>query len=338
VARQIRSRLAPQWFYPFNHARMRALVTGGAGFIGSHIAEGLCRKGAKVVVLDNLCLGSTENLAWKRAGDELEFVQGDVTDGKLVRDLVKGCDWVFHEAALPSVPMSVEKPMETNQQNLDATLQLLIAARDAKVKRFMFASSSAIYGDSDAPVKRETDMPLPLSPYALQKYAAEKYGQMFYHLYGLETVSFRYFNVFGPRQSFNSPYSGVIAKFCTLMLEGKAPTILGDGKQSRDFVSIQNVVEANLSGAEAPANMAAGRVFNIGTGSSINLLDLVDELNRQTGQNLKPTFGPARAGDVRNSQADISAARAGLGYEAKVTWQQGLEETLDFYRAQKNGN
>ena len=314
---------------------MKALVTGGAGFIGSHIADGLCRRGARVVVLDNLCLGSTENLAWKRNGDQLDFVEGDVTDSKLVRDLVQGCDWVFHEAALPSVPMSVEKPMETNQQNLDATLQLLIAARDAKVKRFMFASSSAIYGDSDAPVKRETDMPLPLSPYALQKYGSEKYGQMFYHLYGLETVSFRYFNVFGPRQSFNSPYSGVISKFCTLMLEGKPPTILGDGKQSRDFVSIRNVVEANLLGAEAPGNMVAGRVFNIGTGTSINLLDLVDELNRQTGQNLKPTFGPARAGDVRNSQADISAARAGLGYEPKVTWQQGLEETLDFYSAQK---
>lgn len=311
------------------------MVTGGAGFIGSHIAEALCRRGAKVVVLDNLCLGSEENLAWKRAGDELEFVKRDVTDCRLVCDLVRGCDWVFHEAALPSVPMSVEKPIETNQQNLDATLQLLVAARDAKVKRFMFASSSAIYGDSDAPVKRETDIPLPLSPYALQKYGSEKYGQMFFHLYGLETVSFRYFNVFGPRQSFDSPYSGVIAKFCTLMLAGKAPSIFGDGKQSRDFVSIRNVVEANLLAAEQPANMVAGRVFNIGTGSSINLLDLVDELNRQTGQNLKPNFGPARAGDVRSSQADISAARTGLGYAPKVTWQQGLEETLDFYRAKK---
>jgi UDP-glucose 4-epimerase len=158
---------------------------------------------------------------------------------------------------------------------------------------------------------------------------------MFFHLYGLETVSFRYFNVFGPRQSFDSPYSGVIAKFCTLILAGKAPTIFGDGKQSRDFVSIRNVVEANLLGAEGPTNQVAGRVFNIGTGSSINLLDLVDELNRQTRQNLKPNFGPARAGDVRSSQADISAARAGLGYEPKVTWQQGLEETLDFYRAKK---
>ena len=288
-----------------------------------------------MIALDNLCLGSVENLAWKRAGDQLEFVQGDVTNCKLISDLVRGCDCIFHQAALPSVSMSVDKPIETNQQNLDATLQLLVAARDAKVKRFMLASSSAIFGDSDAPVKRETDMPLPLSPYALQKYASERYAQMFYHLYGLETVSFRYFNVFGPRQSFDSPYSGVIAKFCTLMLAGKAPTIFGDGKQSRDFVSIRNVAEANLLAAEAPANMVAGRVFNIGTGTSINLLDLVDELNRQTGQNLKPNFGPARAGDVRRSQADISAARMQLRYEPKVTWQQGLEETLDFYRAKK---
>src|SRR6476620_3431235 len=185
---------------------MKALVTGGAGFIGSHIAEALCRKGARVIVLDNLSLGAPENLAWKRPGDQLDFIQGDVTDAKLIADLIRGCDWIFHEAALPSVPMSVEKPIETNQQNLDATLQLLAAARDAKVKRFLFASSSAIYGDSQATVKRETDIPLPLSPYALQKYASERYAQMFYHLYGLETVSFRYFNVFGPRQSFDSPY------------------------------------------------------------------------------------------------------------------------------------
>jgi UDP-glucose 4-epimerase len=314
---------------------VKALVTGGAGFIGSHIAEALCRRGARVVVLDNLCLGNLENLSWKRAGDELEFVKGDLTDCKLVCDLVRGCDWVFHEAASPSVPMSVEKPIETNRQNLDATLQLLVAARDAKVKRFMFASSSAIYGDSEAPTKRETDPPLPVSPYALQKYASERYAQMFFHLYGLETVSFRYFNVFGPRQSFDSPYSGVIAKFCTLMLAGKAPTIFGDGKQSRDFVSIRNVVEANLSGAESPANKVAGRTFNIGTGSSINLLDLVDELNRQIGQDLKPHFGAPRAGDVRNSLADISAARTAFGYQPKISWQQGLEETLNFYRAQK---
>jgi nucleoside-diphosphate-sugar epimerase len=313
---------------------MKALVTGGAGFIGSHIAQTLCERGARVVVLDNLCLGSVENLAWKKNGDRLDLIEGDVTDVKLVEDLIQGCDWVFHEAALPSVPLSVEKPIETNRQNLDAALQLLVAARDAKVNRFMFASSSAIYGDSAAPLKRETDSPNPLAPYGLQKYGAEKYGQMFYHLYGLETVSFRYFNVFGPRQSFDSPYSGVIAKFCTAMLAGQTPTIFGDGKQSRDFVPIWNVVSANLLGAEGPAENVAGRVFNIGGGTSITLLDLMDELNRQTGQVIQPNFGPTRPGDVRSSRADITAARTSLGYEPSVTWQQGLEETLDFYRAE----
>jgi nucleoside-diphosphate-sugar epimerase len=313
---------------------MKALITGGAGFIGSHIAEALCSKGASVVILDNLCLGSKENLAWKRPGDRLEFVEGNASDDKLIRDLMSGCDWVFHEAALPSVPLSVEKPVETNLQNLDATLQLLVAARDLKVKRFMFASSSAIYGDTEAPVKKENQMPNPLSPYALQKYASEKYCQMFYHLYGLETVGFRYFNVFGPRQSFNSPYSGVIARFCTALLAGQNPTIFGDGKQSRDFVPIRNVVQANLLGAERPRQMVAGKVFNIGCGQSINLLELLDELNQQTGQQIRPVFADARPGDVRSSQADISEGQSKLGYEPKVSWQEGLSETLDFYRRQ----
>ncbi len=201
------------------------------------------------------------------------------------------------------------------------------------MKRFLFASSSAVYGDSSAPVKRESDAPNPLSPYAIQKYAAERYGQMFHNLFGLETVSFRYFNVFGPRQSFDSPYSGVIAKFCAALLDGHPPTIFGDGLQSRDFVSIRNVVQAALLAAEAPATSVAGRVFNIGCGSSINLLDLLNELNRQTGQSLKPNFAPARPGDVRSSQADISSAQAALGYNPSVTWQKGLAETLDFYRA-----
>ena len=312
---------------------MKALVTGGAGFIGSHIAEALCERGAKVIVLDNLALGAEKNLAWKRAGDDLDLVVGDVRDGKLARDLIQGCDWVFHEAALPSVPLSVEQPCETNEQNLDAALDWLIAARDAKVKRFLFASSSAVYGDGGAPVKRESDPPNPLSPYALQKFAAETYCQMFHRLYGLETVSFRYFNVFGPRQSFNSPYSGVIAKFCVALLKGEVPTIFGDGKQSRDFVSIRNVVRANLLGAEGPAERVAGKVFNIGGGQSIDLLELLAELNRQTGQNIQPKFAPPRAGDVRDSQADISKAKEDLGYAVLENWQEGLCATLGFYRA-----
>ncbi|MBI3875594.1 MAG: NAD-dependent epimerase/dehydratase family protein, partial [Verrucomicrobia bacterium] len=222
----------------------------------------------KVIVLDNLSLGKIENLAWRKPGDELEFVQGDASDEPLARKLVAGCDWVFHEAALPSVPLSVAKPIESNRDTLDATLLMLVAARDAKVKRFMFASSSAIYGDDPATVKNESLPPRPLSPYALQKYAAEKYCQLFHQLYGLETVSFRYFNVFGPRQSFDSPYSGVIAKFCTTLLERKPPTIFGDGLQSRDFIYIENVVHANLLGAERPAASVAGKVFNVGGGTS----------------------------------------------------------------------
>lgn len=311
---------------------MKALVTGGAGFIGSHIAEALCARGARVTVLDNLSLGSTRNLAWRRSGHDLEFVQGDINDEPLVRKLIAGCDWVFHEAALPSVPLSVEKPFETNQTTLVGALQMLVAARDAKVRRFLFASSSAIYGDCEAEVKEESLPPRPLSPYALQKYAAEKYCQLFHQLYGLETVSLRYFNVFGPRQSFDSPYSGVIAKFCALLLEGRQPVIFGDGLQSRDFVSVENVVSANLLGAEAPVERVAGKVFNIAGGGSITLLQLLAELNRLTGQNIQPRFEPARAGDVRSSRADIAAARRDLGYEVKKSWQEGLKQTLDFYR------
>jgi UDP-glucose 4-epimerase len=308
------------------------LVTGGAGFIGSHLAEALCRRGASVVVLDDLSSGQMENLAWRHKGDRIEFVHGDVGDAALVRHLVQGCDWIFHEAALPSVPRSVEQPLESNTQNLDATLQLLVAARDAGVKRFVFASSSAIYGESAEPAKRETLPPNPLSPYALQKYASEKYGQLFHQLYGLETVALRYFNAFGPRQAFDSPYSGVIARFCTTMLAGMAPTIFGDGKQSRDFIYIDNVVRANLLAAEAPAEKAAGKVFNIAGGRSVSLLQLLDEINRLTGQTLKPNFEPARLGDVRLSMADIATARTDLAFEPETTWQQGLERTLEFYR------
>src|SRR5580698_3983900 len=267
---------------------MKALVTGGAGFIGSHIAEALCRRGVQVVALDDLSLGNARNLDWKKSGDTLEFVEGDVVDGQLVRRLMTGCDWVFHEAAIPSVPRSVAEPLKSNMQNLDAALQMLVLAREAGVKRFLFASSSSIYGDTEVAAKHEQLPPNPLSPYALQKYAAEKYGQLFHRLYDLPTVSLRYFNVFGPRQAFNSPYSGVIAKFCTGMLAGKAPVIFGDGPQARDLTYIENVVQANLLAAEAPD--AAGKVFNVAGGQSISLLQLVAELNRLTGQSLQPQF------------------------------------------------
>ena len=309
---------------------MKALVTGGAGFIGSHLAEALCRKGAQVIALDDLSLGKIANLAWRKPGDALDFVEGDMADEGLVKRLIAGCDWVFHEGAMPSVPVSVAEPIKTNTRNLDATLQLLLLARDAGVKRFLFASSSSIYGDADVSAKHEGLPPAPLSPYALQKYSAEKYGQLFHELYGLPTVSLRYFNVFGPRQAFNSPYSGVIAKFCTGMLAGKAPVIYGDGLQSRDFTYIENVVNANLLAAEAPG--VAGKVFNAAGGQSISLLQLVAELNRLTGQALEPRFEAVRVGDVRSSMADISAAQRELGYECKVSWQEGLRRTLEFYR------
>ncbi|MCX6853535.1 MAG: NAD-dependent epimerase/dehydratase family protein [Verrucomicrobia bacterium] len=318
---------------PQSSLEIKALVTGGAGFIGSHIAQELCARGAKVVILDDLSTGNAEaNLAWAKASDQIEFVKGCVCNDALVTKLVQGCDWVFHEAAIASVPQSVAQPVESHQINLDASLKLLVAARDAKVKRFMFASSAAIYGDAVTPLKSESDPVLPLTPYGLQKYGSERYGQMFHHLYGLETVSLRYFNVFGPRQSFTSAYSGVIAKFCTLMLEGKAPTIFGDGLQSRDFAYIENVVAANLLAAEQPAENVAGRVFNIAGGVSVSLLDLVEELNQITGQSLVPTHQPARTGDIRDSAADLSFARSHLRYNPQISWQEGLKHTLNFYR------
>jgi nucleoside-diphosphate-sugar epimerase len=315
---------------------MKALITGGAGFIGSHIAQALCQRGAKVIVLDDLSLGQKHNLAWATESKaDLEFVQGEVTNEPLINQLVAGCDWVFHEAAMPSVPRSVQDPLGSNFHNTDGTLRMLVAARDAKVKRFLFASSSAIYGDVDAPSKHEQLPPSPLSPYALQKYTGERYCQLFHSLYGLPTVALRYFNVYGPRQAFDSPYSGVIAKFCTAMLKGEAPVIYGDGLQSRDFTYIENVVQANLMAAAAPAEKVAGGVFNAATGHSINLLDLVRDINDLTGQSLKPRFEPGRIGDVKSSLANNSAAEKAFGYKATVTWKEGLSKTLDFYRSQK---
>jgi len=311
---------------------MKALVTGGAGFIGSHIAEALCRKGAEVVVLDNLSLGNPANLDWKKPGDKIDLVEGDICDLALLTKLMPGVDWVFHQGALPSVPRSVAAPLESNANNLDGTLNVLVAARDAGVKRLMFASSSSIYGNADVPAKFEALPVQPLSPYALQKYGGERYCQLFHQLYGFEAIALRYFNIFGPRQAFDSPYSGVIAKFCSCMLEGKAPVIFGDGSQARDFTFVDNAVSANLLAAEAPAEKAAGKVFNVAAGHSIDLIRLVKDINQLTGQELQPRFEPARAGDVLHSLADISAARAGLNYEVKVAWEEGLRQTLEFYK------
>lgn len=314
------------------HQNVKALVTGGAGFIGSHLAEALRQRGIRVVVLDNLSSGSLHNLDWGRGDDGLEFVKGDIRDAGLLAKVVPGCSRVFHHAALSSVPYSVAMPVESHAHNLDGTLNLLAAARDAGVKRFLFASSAAVYGDDDTTLKHEGLPPNPQSPYALQKYGSEKYAQLFHRLYGLETVALRYFNIFGPRQAFTSPYSGAIAKFCAGMLRGEAPVIFGDGRQSRDFTFVSDVITANLLAAEAAVECVAGKVFNIATGQSITLLQLVAELNRLTSQRLQPRFEPPRPGEVRCSRADISAARRELGYDAKITLEQGLAATIEHYR------
>ena len=311
---------------------MKSIITGGCGFIGSHLAQALCGMGHDVVCVDNLSLGKLTNLSWSTPPDRLTVVEGDLRDEALLAQIMTGADWVFHEGALPSVPRSVGQPLESNSHNLEGTLKVLIAARDAGVKRLLFASSSSIYGDVDAPLKVETLPPNPLSPYALQKYGAEKYCQLFHRLYGLVTVALRYFNVFGPRQAFDSPYSGVIAKFCTCMLAGEAPLVHGDGLQARDFTYIDNVVAANLQAAAAPAEAVAGRVFNVASQEAVTLLELVDELNVLTGQRLEPQFAPARVGDIRHSLADISAAQQAFGYAVQKRWKTGLAETLEYYR------
>lgn len=311
---------------------MKALVTGGAGFIGSHIAEALCRRGARVVVLDDLSYGSEANLAWRKPGDELEFVRGDIRDRELVKKLLPGVDWVFHEAAVASVAASLAEPEMTNDVNLTASLELLQAAREAGVKRFLFASSCAVYRDSDQPVKREGEGEGPASPYGLQKYAAEKYCGLYSSLFGLETVSLRYFNVFGPRQSASSPYSGVIARFCAALLEKQQPVIFGDGQQSRDFVSVTDVVRANLLAAEAPAEKVAGRFFNVGTGRRTTILELFTSLAKAAGSNMKPRHEPARAGEIRHAEADISQARRMLTFEPSCALEDGLRQTFEAYQ------
>lgn len=312
---------------------MKALITGGAGFIGSHLAEALCRRGVRTVVLDDLSSGSLRNLPPGEA--HLEFQPGSVTDPDTVRRALAGCDRVFHLAALVSVPQSVAQPLESHRRNVLGTLEVLSAARAAGVRRVVLASSSAVYGDGPEPRQHEALPPRPLSPYALQKYTAEQYARLFHALYGLETVALRFFNVFGPRQAADSPYSGVIARFCEAFLNGEPPRIYGDGRQSRDFVYVSDVVAALLAAAEAPAARAAGRVFNVGTGQSRTLLELVATLQRLTGRALEPRFEPARAGDIRHSCPDLSATRAALGWEAAVSWEDGLAHTLEFYRAQR---
>jgi UDP-glucose 4-epimerase len=307
------------------------LVTGGAGFIGSHIAEALVARGDRVRVLDNLSTGHESNLA--HLAGKIEFLRGDVADASAVAQAVQGVDCVFHEAALASVPRSVERPLDTNQACVTGTLTVLDAARKAGVRRLVYAASSSAYGDQPTSSKRESDLPAPISPYGAAKLAGELYCHAATATYGFETVSIRYFNVFGPRQDPNSQYSAVIPLFITAMLAGRRPTIYGDGHQSRDFTYIANVVHGNLLAADASAEQVSGRTFNVANGRSTSLLELVTALNELLGTKLDPVHAAPRVGDVRESLADITRARAHLAYEPQVDFDEGLRRSIDYYRS-----
>jgi UDP-glucose 4-epimerase len=306
------------------------LVTGIAGFIGSSIARALLAEGAHVRGIDNLSTGSMDNIEGIQS--QIDFRNADVLDREEIDRACKGVDCVFHEAAIPSVPKSVDDPIGTNDPNLTGTLYLLEAARKAGVKRVLYAASSAAYGDSPELPKRETMLPAPLSPYAVQKLAGEHYLASYYSVYGLETVSLRYFNIFGPRQDPSSQYSGVLARFISLMLAGQAPTIYGDGMTSRDFTYIDNVVSANLLAAKAPAAQVAGRVFNVATGKRTTLLEAFAEIKRITGYSGGVNLAPEREGDIKHSVADISAAKEAFGYENVADLAYGLEQTIEWAR------
>lgn len=306
---------------------MKALVTGGGGFIGSHIVMRLLDGGHEVRVIDDFSTGRKENLAG--AAGRIDLREGDLRDPDAVRGAVEGVDWVFHEAALPSVARSVEDPLSTNAVNVQGTLQLLLAARDAGVRRVVYAASSSAYGDTPTLPKIETMPPSPLSPYALQKYAGEQYCVMFSRLYGLETVALRYFNVFGPRQDPAGFYSAVIPRFIVQLARGEKPTVFGDGEQSRDFTYIDNVVNANLLAAER--SEAVGEVINVACGERITLNRLLAELCDILGVDIPAEHAPPRAGDVRHSLADISKAHRLLGYEPGIALREGLERTAAFF-------
>ena len=307
------------------------LITGGAGFIGSHIVDELVRRGEKARVLDNFSTGKRENLslAIGRARDAVDVIQGDIRDGDAVQHAMQGVDYVLHQAALASVPQSVADPLQTNQVNVAGTLNVLLAARETGVKRLVFAGSCAVYGNSDALPLQETELTQPLSPYAASKLAGESYCRAFYETYGLPTVILRYFNVFGPRQDPASQYAAVIPKFITALLRGESPTIYGDGTQSRDFVSVANVAQANLMACECDG--AIGQVINIACGEQHTLLDLHRELVSLTRMDLRPIFAPARTGEVKHSRAAIDKAVQVLGYKADATWREGLRQTLAWY-------
>ena len=298
-----------------------AVVTGGAGFIGSHIASGLVERGATVRVIDNLSTGYQKNI--EAIGSNIDFVKADVADEQALNKVLRDAELIFHEAAIPSVPRSVEKPAETHKASVDATFKLLLAAREHKVRRVIYAASSSAYGDQPELPKREDMRPAPLSPYAVAKLVGEYYCQVFTRVYGLETVSLRYFNVFGPRQDPTSQYSGVISRFMSALITGEQPVIYGDGEHSRDFTYISNVVEANLRAAESPT--AVGEIINIANGHRTTLNELLEAMKLVTGKaDVSARYEAPRAGDVRDSLADLTRARALLGYEPRVSLEEGL--------------
>jgi nucleoside-diphosphate-sugar epimerase len=302
------------------------LVTGGAGFIGSHLAEALLKRGDTVRIVDNLSSGKKANVP---AG--ADFIEGDLADDDVATEAVAGCEYVLHQAAVPSVPRSVKDPLGTHRANVESTMRLLVAARDAGVKRLVFAGSSSTYGNSPTLPKREDMKPAPISPYALQKLIGEQYCQLFSSVYGLETVTTRYFNVFGPRQAPDSPYSGVISLFIKALLAGQSPVIHGDGRQTRDFTYVSNVVDGVLRATSTPN--VSGEVINIATGGRISLMELVRSIQLIVGANVAPTFGPPRDGDVKDSQADIFKARKLLGYEPTVPFEEGLRHTVAWFKS-----
>lgn len=309
---------------------MRYLVTGGAGFIGSNTVDELVRRGDSVVVLDDLSAGKEENLAEIRS--KITFIRGSITDIESVQKAMQQADYVIHLAARTSVPRSVKDPVDTNKVNVDGTLNILLAARDNRVKRVVYAASSAAYGETPTLPKVETMPAAPISPYGVSKYIGELYAFAFQKCYGVETACLRYFNIFGPRQDPNSPYSGVLSRFCLAFQEDEPPTVFGDGEQTRDFTYVENAVQANLLACEAPG--APGGVFNIGTGERVSLNQTLALLRRFSGKNREAKYEPIREGDIRDSQADIQLARQFLGYEPAVMFEEGLERTFAWYQEQ----
>lgn len=307
------------------------LITGAGGFIGSSLARAVLARGEQVRGVDNFATGRRENIA--DILDRIDFREADILDLDAMKKACAGVDYVLHQAAIPSVPKSVLDPVASNHANVDGTVNVLVAARDAKVMRVVYAASSSVYGDTPTLPKHEGMTPNPISPYAVAKLASEHYMTSFYRCYGLETVSLRYFNIFGPRQDPSSPYSGVLAKFITQMLRGQRPTMFGDGEQSRDFTYIDNAVEANLLACRAPATVA-GQVFNVATGRRITLNETFRALQKLTGYSGDAEYGPERGGDIKHSLADISKAEAQLGYKPKVSFEAGLEKTVEWYRSQ----